>query len=91
MRVVFDQGVWRVVVPNYVMVSGTFLPVIPGKTHKDGVLPTTDPADPALAALTVEVEAPEDEVDETGKIILDVVAQRYPTWVARHGGGLDPA
>jgi hypothetical protein len=77
-------GSWRVDLPTYVMVPGTWRPIIPAKTTADGVLPATDPADPALNALTVEIECPDDYVDpSTGKIDRDRIRAKYkgnPKW-----------
>jgi hypothetical protein len=77
-------GIYTVDLPTFAMIPGTWRPVLPGKTTADGVLPTTDPADPALNALTVEVECPEDYADpETRKIDAARVREIYkgnPKW-----------
>jgi len=63
-----DAG-WHIDLPTYTMIPDSFLPLIPGKIHKNGVTATTNPADPALNAMTVEVECPDNYAHPvTGKI-----------------------
>jgi len=75
---------WHVDLPTYTMVRGSLRPMIPNKTHADGVIVGVDPADPALSGLTVEVECPDDYADPTtGKIDRDRVQRKYrgnPKW-----------
>ena len=74
----FDGQVWRVRLPNYVMVPGSVLPIIKNKIGPDGILPSADPLDPALAAATVEVAVPDDELNDDGTPNRDIIATRYP-------------
>lgn len=78
------QTGWHVDLPTYQMIPGTCLPIIAGKTTPDGVLPTANPADPALNALTVQIECPDDYADPTTqKINPSQVRRKYkgnPKW-----------
>jgi hypothetical protein len=78
------NDVYTVDLPSYAMIPGTWRPVIPNKTTPDGVLPTTNPSDPVLNALTVEVECPDDYANPTtGRIDRDRVRTKYkgnPKW-----------
>jgi hypothetical protein len=78
-----DRG-YFVDLPSYSMVRGSLRPVIAGKTTVEGVLADTDPADPALAALTCEVDFPDDYADEkTGAISPARIREIYkdnPRW-----------
>jgi hypothetical protein len=67
-KVIFRDEAWRVDLPSYQMVPGSWLPVIPGVTFADGVLPGVDPDLPALAALTCMVDFPDDIANpQTGR------------------------
>lgn len=78
-RVVYSERLgWHVALPTYTMVPHSWKPVIPNKSHQDGVLPQTDPADPALRDLTCEVEVPDSYVDpETGKLDEKSIRKLY--------------
>jgi len=75
---------WHVDVPTYSMIADSFLPIIPGKIDKNGPLATTNPADPALNAMTVQVECPDNYAHPiTGKIDnprIRAIYQGNPKW-----------
>jgi hypothetical protein len=75
---------WYVDLPASAMVAGAWLPIIPNKTTRDGVLPATDPADPALNALTCEVEIDDRYANAAGTGIdldkLRALHRGHPRW-----------
>lgn len=56
---------WTVALPTYVMIPGSWEPVIEDRIHPDGVHSGVDLTDDELAALTVLVRVP-DEPEEVG-------------------------
>ena len=83
-KVIFDQDVWRVDLPEYNMVPDSFLPVIEGITTSNGVLPGVDPDLPALASLSCLVDVPERIIDpQTGDLDIGAINALYrgnPQW-----------
>lgn len=83
-KVKWDDDSWRVDLPIYTMVPGTFRPLIPGLVHFDGAFPDADPADPRLRGLTCEVEVPDRLIDaSTGRPDHARIRQLYrghPRW-----------
>ena len=83
-KVVWDGNSWAVDLPEYSMIEGSFLPLIPDVIHADGVYPDVDPTLPQLAALSCEVEVPDRILDlqtgrpDTGKI--NVLYRGQPKW-----------
>ncbi len=67
-RVKHVNGAYRVKLPTYRMIPGSFLPLIPGVVHRDGVEPPNDtppgwngnPNDPRLSGLSVLVDVPDE-------------------------------
>jgi hypothetical protein len=66
-RVVHKDGSWKVDLPTYEMVPGSFLPVIAGKSTANGPLPGTAPNDPAMSGATVQVDIPDEDVKQGGE------------------------
>jgi len=82
--VIWDGSTWKVNLPHYHMVPGTFEPVIPTKTNENGVLPKVDPTDPDLVELTVECMVPDrlltDDKTALDKAKVRDVYHRQPLW-----------
>lgn len=84
-----DNDAYHVHLPAYVMVPGSWLPVIPGRVDKDGVrLLDADKkpvvlSDAERAELTCEVLVPDDECDEKGRPDKAKIRAKYkdqPRW-----------
>lgn len=75
---------WCVDLPTYTMISASLRPLIAGKTTPDGVARNANPADPALATLTVEVDCPDDYADPTTGAIsparIREIYSNHPRW-----------
>lgn len=77
-KIVWADGSFRVDLPDYEMIPGTFLPIIPDVIHQDGVFPTIDPADPRLRGMSVEVHIPSVLCDpDTGEFSLKCMRERH--------------
>lgn len=58
-KLIFEDAAWRVDLPEYTMVPDSVLPVVPDKSHNNGVFPGVD-LDPGLInSLSCLVDAPE--------------------------------
>lgn len=83
-KVILAGGTYKVDLPNYVMVPGSWLPVVAGVTSRDGVLAGVRPDNPALRGLTCLVNIPDDDCDpESGQVSMLRLAGRYagqPKW-----------
>jgi len=84
-----DSLGYHVHLPTYTMVPGSWQPLIPDKVDKDGVLAKMpDGKDVELSAaekaqLTVDVDVPDDEVDDQGRLSLEKIRVKYrgqPRW-----------
>jgi len=84
-----DRDAYHVHLPTYAMVPGSWLPLIPGKIDKDGVLSTQPDGKPVvlspaeLAQLTCEVLVPDDECNDQGQPDKAKIRQKYkgqPRW-----------
>lgn len=82
---------WAHGLPSGIPVPGSIRPNLLEKVEAGEVLPGVDPADPALRALTVEVEVPDADFDAaTGAPKLAELRRRYPRRVADFPDDWDP-
>jgi hypothetical protein len=60
------------------MIEGSTRPVTPGLIHKDGPYPDANPAAVLALPATVEIDLPDDHIDETtGQIDKRMLRARY--------------
>lgn len=98
-RITWSQQLgWHIDLPTYVLVPGSFLPLIAGLIHADGVDPSADPQDPQLASLSAECEHPDNyaagagsEIDARliGKIYRGHPRFGSPRWTAPQSANAD--
>lgn len=83
-KVFWDGQRFKVDLPDYSMVPGTFLPLTIDGVHPEGVLPTIDPTSPSLSTLTCEVNVPDRLVDSaSGQPDIELIRALYrgnPDW-----------
>lgn len=74
-------GTWRVELPSYEMIAGTFAPIKAGLIHADGIEPGADPADVLALGPTVDVELPDYTPTDkkTGQLDLAALREMYPS------------
>jgi len=84
-----DTPAYHVHLPTYMMVPGSWLPIIPGRVDKDGVLSMQPDGKPVVltpaehAQITCEVDVPEDIVDAQGRLDKAKIRAKYkgqPRW-----------
>lgn len=83
--VILGAGGLTVAAPTYNMVQDSWLPVVPGKSHANGVVNGVTLGDPALNGITVMVDVPDEDVTN-GALDTVKVKARYPAhWLITSG------
>lgn len=77
-KVIYRDGAWTVDLPQYSMLPGSFLPLIPSVVHANGVYPDVYPNDPRLSELTCEVVVPDRLCNPTsGRVDVAAIHKLY--------------